>query len=676
MSDGNSHRPTDADQIERRPLLKGLAAAGGAGLFGAGGAGTAAADQLNDDGRFNTFQQLQNHLEHRGLLDDLNQRDLVDNPGSEAPPGSRNDDEDYEAMLYRGGHGSTSEFRPWVFSKGLTEDNPYGQRMFVLTKDHQQLDEVLSALNEGKPLTGDGTPDVPKSSGRPFVAMPSASSYTSDGTSGMLPVIPSPPAFDDGRTYLEMIEAYAMALLRRVPFADLSGDWTRIRDGSSTYVFQVMNALENDVQQIRNACDCDDDWFHGVDSSGNVVPDELFRDPIYGCHRGPVGSQVWYHDVPIGGISCTPTVEPITGVDGPKDDYDLYHLNVDGPPFCTTVDQLEENYVKRGGAEPGHDDDVQVDLTRGSSRYVHNGLDLASQVRDDPAYQPYLLAALQISNKWGVPVNTDLPYVDDVPEVHPYIDFGAVGLLDLIARVCRNALISAWHQKWFVHRRPRPEAYAHRINHSEDFGLDDLVIPNQWSGGSSEIASLVEDEFGSALLPQVYPEGGPAHPAYPSGHSVIAGACATVLRSFFQNLSLSDLEGFQPRQPTADGSDTEDYNGGDLTVHGEINKFASNIGLARIWAGVHYRSDHLYGMLLGEQVAVATMYDHFTRNDELSEDYRSEPLPNSPATIGIGHNRLGYSQQNSDGVYQRYGETVVTGGYFDQLRDYAMTKPF
>jgi hypothetical protein len=36
--------------------------------------------------------------------------------------------------------------------------------------------------------------------------------------------------------------------------------------------------------------------------------------------------------------------------------------------------------------------------------------------------------------------------------------------------------------------------------------------------------------------------------------------------------------------------------------------------MGRIFAGVHFRTDHVYGMLLGEQIAVATLYDHYVSN--------------------------------------------------------------
>jgi len=46
-----------------------------------------------------------------------------------------------------------------------------------------------------------------------------------------------------------------------------------------------------------------------------------------------------------------------------------------------------------------------------------------------------------------------------------------------------------------------------------------------------------------------------------------------------------------------------------LTVRDEVNKLASNIGVGRLWAGVHWRSDHFYSLLLGEVVAVSLLVD-------------------------------------------------------------------
>jgi hypothetical protein len=52
-----------------------------------------------------------------------------------------------------------------------------------------------------------------------------------------------------------------------------------------------------------------------------------------------------------------------------------------------------------------------------------------------------------------------------------------------------------------------------------------------------------------------------------------------------------------------DGLSLVPYTGSDaseITINGEINKLASNIAIARNFAGVYWRSDYVQGLLLGE----------------------------------------------------------------------------
>jgi hypothetical protein len=44
-------------------------------------------------------------------------------------------------------------------------------------------------------------------------------------------------------------------------------------------------------------------------------------------------------------------------------------------------------------------------------------------------------------------------------------------------------------------------------------------------------------------------------------------------------------------------------------VGNELNKLASNIALGRNMAGVHYRSDYVDSLKLGEQVAISILED-------------------------------------------------------------------
>jgi membrane-associated phospholipid phosphatase len=151
-----------------------------------------------------------------------------------------------------------------------------------------------------------------------------------------------------------------------------------------------------------------------------------------------------------------------------------------------------------------------------------------------------------------------------------------------------------------LHRRLRPEAFAQRVDgvarRSRTYPIHDDVL-------SSQVVDALP--HGNLLLPLAYPEGAPAHPSYPAGHAAIAGACVTVLKAFFRE----DLPFPAAVRPADDGRNLTPYEGPPLTIGGELNKLASNISIARNFAGVHYRSDAVEGMKLGESVAISYLAD-------------------------------------------------------------------
>jgi membrane-associated phospholipid phosphatase len=49
-----------------------------------------------------------------------------------------------------------------------------------------------------------------------------------------------------------------------------------------------------------------------------------------------------------------------------------------------------------------------------------------------------------------------------------------------------------------------------------------------------------------------------------------------------------------------------------LTIGGELNKLAANIGIGRNVAGIHWRSDGIDGFKLGEAVAINILRDSKT----------------------------------------------------------------
>jgi hypothetical protein len=60
-----------------------------------------------------------------------------------------------------------------------------------------------------------------------------------------------------------------------------------------------------------------------------------------------------------------------------------------------------------------------------------------------------------------------------------------------------------------------------------------------------------------------------------------------------------------------------------MTVGSELNKLASNVARGRNIAGVHWHSDAVESLLLGEQVAIAVLQDvKQTLNEFRTGDFR------------------------------------------------------
>jgi hypothetical protein len=125
---------------------------------------------------------------------------------------------------------------------------------------------------------------------------------------------------------------------------------------------------------------------------------------------------------------------------------------------------------------------------------------------------------------------------------------------------------------------------------------------------NSQAVSRVFGRYGTYLLPHADPEGCPAHPSYAEQHGVNAGASVTVLKWFF------DESVVIPNSVVAadDGQSLLPYTGSDagaITVGGELNKLANNFVLGRDIEAVHWRSDAVQGLLLGEAAAISVLRD-------------------------------------------------------------------
>ncbi len=365
-----------------------------------------------------------------------------------------------------------------------------------------------------------------------------------------------PPPLASLHENAEIIEVYWQAVARDIAFDDYPGD-------------PLIAAAVREFRRFP--------IFRGVTQG------RIFRGETSGDHIGPYISQFLVKPIPYGS----------TTID------QRYRVPVAGDDKMTTY---TEWLNIQNGISPSSP--IIFDPT---PRYIRNGRDLAEYVHTDTPAQPYHNAALIMLGWRRNALSATNPY-HSIGNQAGFVQFGLAHVLDMVSRVSLAALKAAWFQKWNVHRRLRPEAFA-GIIHNELTGQTKYGLPIT----SSRALDIAFGQSGTYLLPMAYPEGSPAHPAYPAGHATIAGACATVLKAFFRE----DFPVPAPVTVTNDGQSLGTYNG-TLRLGHELNKLAANISLGRDFAGVHWRSDGIEGMKLGEKVAIQLLSDY---TETYNEDF-------------------------------------------------------
>jgi hypothetical protein len=370
---------------------------------------------------------------------------------------------------------------------------------------------------------------------------------------------PPAPRIDSARNSAEMVELYWMGLLRDVPFAE----------------FETSSLAKRAAAELSKLSD-----YRAPRQDRKVTPAVLFRGDTRGDVRGPYLSQFLLQDIQYGTLLIP----------------QLHDTVQRGQDFMTDFDSWLG--VQRGVSVPPIERDQQ------NRRYLQTPRDMANYVHFDALYEAYLNAALILLGR-GAPPDNGNPYVHSANQ-EGFGTYGPPHLLSLVTEVATRALKAQWFQKWFVHRRLRPEAFGGRV-HAHLAGLRDYSMINQ-EVLDSEALKRTNEKFGTFLLPQAFPEGSPLHPAYGSGHATVAGACVTVLKAWFdESWVLPD-----PVVPNAAGTELVPYTGPDadrLTVGGELDKVAANIAIARNMAGVHWRTDYSEAVRLGEAVAIGVLRD-------------------------------------------------------------------
>jgi len=465
------------------------------------------------------------------------------------------------------------------FSKGLPHNN---DGTVVLSA----YNALVNAINSGRPADFDA---IPLGGTVKLTNPQSGLAFDMQGPDAHALVQPPAPAFASREQAAEISENYWMALLRDVPYSQYSTN-------------PIANAAAADLTLYGSD-------FKGLKSGGAVTTATLFRGLTPGDRVGPQLSQFFYQDCNFGANKLE---QKIT-------------TSIPGVNYMTDFNTWLA--VQRGVAQgPDAFDPVP--------RYMRNGRDIGQWVHIDVLFQAYFQAFLVLAGA-GAPFDDGNPYNNN-PTQFGFGTFGGPHIATLLCEVSTRALKAVWFQKWFVHRRLRPEVMAERVDRTLFAGAGYPV--------HSEILNSFNDSnrlkgfmpAGNALLPMAFPEGSPTHPAYGAGHATVAGACVTILKAWFKETTrLVDI-GLDPVQPTDDGLSLVPYIGsdaGDITVGGELNKIAANVALGRNTAGVHWRSDATESLKLGEAIAIGILKEQRACYNEVFNGFSLTKFDGTTVTV-------------------------------------------
>lgn len=545
----------------------------------------------------------------------------------------RNND---ETSLFDGHTGEPTYIA--TFTKGLPHNprtgllaHSYDFEMFRRAIDSGR-DEDIRAIPLG-PLPGlDTDPDHPPPFAsamarnepaklRAWESMAAGLAYDLEGPDAQAVTMPPAPALESAELAFEMTELYWMALLRDVPFTEFSRRTPLVADA-----IRSLNAQPWTVDPYGSRGMTPE----GIARSRPAFNAQtVFRGVLPGDHEGPYISQ----------FLLVGTKEQ--GGGGYEGDGFIKYGSV-------RIDQRVRvarpglDYMTTWGAwldvQNGADVRERELYVDGSIherfRFITTPRDLATYVHYDALYEAYLNACL-ILLEMGAKLDPNLPFQDPdaVDKQTGFATFGPPHILSLVTEVATRALKAVRFQKFNIHRRPRPEVMAARIDAVrrgegqdellpavefsetvDDEVLSRIFVENKKSNATAydrgnprsqdeDIQSSSQSE-GTFLLPMAFSEGSPMHPSYGAGHATVAGACVTVLKAFFK----TDEELPFAFEPSEDGYDLIPVHfNKPLTVGGELNKVCSNVSIGRNWAGVHYYSDYIESVRMGEEIAIGIL---------------------------------------------------------------------
>ncbi|MEM9052270.1 MAG: vanadium-dependent haloperoxidase, partial [Bacteroidota bacterium] len=531
---------------------------------------------------------------------------------------------------------------PMSFTKGLPHNLETG-----LIKNEADFDQFVKGINSGEPIDFKRTPLGPTADlSRPSVrteesdwcserakkalkarrdedtsrdlvrAWESSSAglaFDLQAQDAQAVTMPPAPALGSKELTAEMGEVYMQAYLRDLPFEQFNRQCKQF----STAI-KVLNKLEWFGNGEREFVD---------DGSSSINDKNAFRGIFRGDLVGPYISQFLL--IGNNGINGNDFER---GVDAGRITYGA--VDVDQrvrfvTPHVDFMEDWNEWIDVQNGADVRATETYSDKIPR---RFIHTPRDLSTYVHYDALYEAYLNACLIMLSS-GADFDPGIPFQDSDRRDHQqgFATYGGPHILTLVTEVATRALKAVRYQKFNIHRRCRPEVIAGRL-----FKLDDLkaVLDCDTHEHFREMnedlakAGVFKLLKGNKLLPMAFPEGSPMHPSYGAGHATVAGACSTILKAWFNhelkfefgtkilnNKKSGWVLGFGKEgsssafESTNDGSELKRIDCESLTIEGELNKVAANVAIGRDWAGVHYYSDYVQSMIMGEEIAIGLLQE-------------------------------------------------------------------
>ena len=389
--------------------------------------------------------------------------------------------------------------------------------------------------------------------------------------------IPAAPSVSTNQTATEQVEHYWASLLRDVPFTEY--------DGNATVAAAVADLNSRSFIQSGGA----GQW------PRPVTAQNLFRAQVFagdGNVKGPYVSQFLLQPYAFGAAPLT----------------QRYQTFLPNQAFLT--DAASYQAVQNGGASG----EPLVDPTL---RFIRNGRDFSAYTRVCVLHQAYFVACLILAGL-KAPLAPGNPY-NTSPTQKPFGTLGPVDSFATVPEVATRALKASWFRKWVADLRLRPEEYGALLEARRTHSTPVPQASNALHSDvlTSAVLPRILAMYGSHLMPLAFPEGSPTHPCYTGGHATVAGACATVIKFFFDGKQklrpLLLAAGSDIKQPSSDGLSLVNYTGADrdsIDINGELSKLAFNIPFGHgVHSGIHFRSSNYWGVLLGEMVGLSVLKD-------------------------------------------------------------------